>query len=239
MKNTVFHFQQFSVRQRDSAMKIGTDGVLLGAWATLESNCGNVLDVGTGTGLIALMLAQRCPSIFLDAIEIDSHSASEAQYNFSKSAWANRMALHCDSFTNYCFNTSKRYDHIVCNPPFYSNGYPIVDKARARARDNKNLEYQTLFEGASKLLTSTGRFSLIVPISAEGSIAKHAHTHGFFLHRETKVRGNKKAPFKRLLLEYVLFSCDPLKTRLTLETERNCWTVEHQELVSSFYLSKD
>lgn len=238
MKNTVFHFQHFSVRQRDSAMKVGTDGVLLGAWANIESEAQQLLDVGTGTGLIALMLAQRFPQIHLDAIEIDPNAAGEAQYNFSKSLWANRFELYLNSFADFFSNPPKKYDHLVCNPPFYTDGYPIENKSRDCARSNKNLSYKILFEGVSILLTARGKFSLIVPVASSTIVAELAQLHGLFLQRETKVRGNKAAPYKRLLLEYTRVKCKPTKTCLTLETQRNIRTPEHQQLVDTFYLPK-
>lgn len=239
MNQPFFYFQHFSVRQRDSAMKIGTDGVLLGAWAQPNPSARNLLDIGTGTGLIALMLAQRFSNADIDAIEVDPKAACEAKYNFLKSAWAHRFKLYPCAFNDFVSILPKQYDHIVCNPPFYINGYPIKDKSRERARSNSHLSYLSLFRGSAKLLNARGKFSLIVPIEHQNKVAEQAQLHGFYLHRETKVRGNRQAAFKRLLLEYARFEGGALCNQLTLETNRNCRTVEHQQLVNSFYLPKD
>lgn len=238
MSSSFFYFKEFTVRQRDSAMKIGTDGVLLGAWTALSSLTTSVLDVGTGTGLIALMLAQRFPSITIDAIELDPTAAQEAQYNFDQSPWRDR--LHCipSSLKEYALNAGKVYDHIVCNPPFYSGSYTIDERRRDQARNQLFLPLDQFFEGANQLLSDTGSLSVILPIAQKEIAMAEAAKNGLFLSHFTAVKGTATAAVKRALLLFTRqeFSCET--TSLTLELKRHQRTDEHQELVKAFYLAK-
>ncbi|MEN8852333.1 MAG: methyltransferase, partial [Candidatus Arcticimaribacter sp.] len=136
MDASFFQFQQFAVRQRDSAMKIGTDGVLLGAWSEIDPSAKRVLDIGTGTGLISLMLAQRYPEITIDAIELDQAAAAEANFNFAQSPWAKRLNCAANSLQDFREVPLVIYDHIICNPPFYQGTYAIKDAGRDQARNH-------------------------------------------------------------------------------------------------------
>jgi tRNA1Val (adenine37-N6)-methyltransferase len=227
MKSALFHFKQFSIRQQDSAMKIGTDGVLLGAWAILLTEDCFVLDIGPGTGLIALMLAQRYPNAIIDAVELNEAAALEAKFNFKNSPWSNRLnAIHA-SVQDYALNTPKKYDHIVCNPPFYQGAYPIDNNARDSARNNASLLFSVLFASINSLLKVTGICSLI-----------EAQKNDLFLLHSTKVKGNDDAPFKRVLLSFSREQNVPTENDLCLELSRNIRTLAHQELVKDFYLAK-
>lgn len=234
-----FQFKEFAVRQRDSAMKIGTDGVLLGAWTTFAKDTTTVLDVGTGTGLIALMLAQRFSSISIDAIELDLRAAQEAQYNFDQSPWRDRLQCVPSSLKEYALNAGKLYDHIVCNPPFYSGSYTIEERRRDQARNQLFLPLDQLFEGANQLLSDTGSLSVILPIVQKEVAMTEAVKNGLFLSHFTAVKGTATTAVKRALLLFTrqkLFSCE--RTSLTLEVKRHQRTEEHQKLVKAFYLAK-
>ena len=237
MKSSVFTFKQFSIRQEDSAMKVGTDGVLLGAWAKIPSNAESILDIGTGTGLIALMLAQRLSSLTIDALEIDSKAHEEALHNFSKSPWFHRLNGIHSSLDDFAKNTSKAYDAIVCNPPFYVDGFTIPNPSRDRARSNRSMSFSSLFQAVDSLLNPSGMFSMILPISARDKVMLFSEGMGFYPSNETLVRGNANAPFKRCLLAFTREKTSLILNELTLEIERNKRTQAHQELVDAFYLS--
>lgn len=238
MKSFVFSFQQFSVRQKNSAMKVGTDGVLLGAWAKIPIDAGAVLDIGTGTGLIALMLAQRFSTLKIEAIEIDSEAHIEAQYNFMKSPWFNRLRGIHSSLNDFVKSASMTYDAIVCNPPFYIDGFAIPNPARDRARSNSSMTFASLFRAVDYLLNPSGVFSIIIPISVRDKVMAISEEVGFYPSFETRIRGNEHAPFKRCLLAFTREECNGKRNDLTLEIDRNRRTQAHQELVDSFYLSR-
>ena len=217
-------------------MKIGTDGVLLGAWVQLLESCKTVLDIGTGTGLLSLMLAQRYAQISLHAIEIDAAAAAEAQFNFEQSPWHERLRLEQSDFVTFSAQKNLVFDHIVCNPPFYQSGYPIENDQRNLARNHSYLPLTDLFQGIGSLLSATGSCSLVLPIAQEKDVMDLAQSHGLLLHRHTKVRGHATAPFKRMLIELGRVEQTAVFDELTLEVVRHQRTPEHQALVEAFYL---
>lgn len=237
MKSFVFSFQQFSIRQEYSAMKVGTDGVLLGAWAKIPIDATAILDIGTGTGLIALMLAQRFSTPKIDAIEIDLDAYKEAQYNFIKSPWFDRLSGFHSSLDDFVKSTSITYDAIVCNPPFYIDGFAIPNPARDKARSNSSMTFLSLFKAVDSLLNPSGSFSMVIPILVCDKVMEISKEMGFYPSHETRVRGNEKAPFKRCLLTFTRKKCNEKRNDLTLEIDRNRRTQAHQKLVNSFYLS--
>lgn len=238
MAASFFQFQQFAVRQRDSAMKIGTDGVLLGAWCEVDVQAKKVLDVGTGTGLIALMLAQRFDQISIDAIELDQAAAAEASFNFSQCPWSKRLSCTAVSLQNFREDSLVIYDHIVCNPPFYQGTYSIEKKERDQARNHTFLPLNELFSGIDQLLSSKGSCSIILPIEYKEMACQEAEKYQLYLKRFTAVRGNHHAPLKRALLSYSRQSSSCETTELILEKSRHQRTQAHQDLVEDFYLPK-
>ena len=156
-----FHFKSFSIKQDQSAMKVGTDGVLLGAWVNPKSYPHQILDVGTGTGLVAIMLAQRFSSSLIHAIDIDPASAKEALFNTQTSPWAKRLNItHC-ALQDY--NPSNKYDLIVSNPPYFRNTTLSNNKSRALARNNQTFSLEYLIERSYDLLHENGELAFIVP----------------------------------------------------------------------------
>ena len=238
MASPFFQFQQFSVRQRDSAMKIGTDGVLLGAWSNIDAQAKKVLDIGTGTGLIALMLAQRFPLIEIDAIEMDQAAAEEANFNFAASPWSARLNCIPVSLQDFRAASSVIYDHIICNPPFYQGTYSIEKKARDQARNHTFLPLNELFSGINQFLSSQGSCSIVLPIAYKDLASEEAEKHQLYLKRFTAVKGNDHAPFKRALLSYSRQPSSCESTELILEKERHQRTQAHQALVEDFFLPK-
>ena len=167
-REKVFRFKQFSVRNDKSAMKVGTDGVLLGAWADVKA-ANSVLDIGTGTGLVALMMAQRC-NANIDAIEIDADAFAEATLNFNESPWAERMKVIHDDFITFSKDCDLRYDVIVSNPPYFIDSLVCQEEKRKNARHTSSLSYENLIECAVKLLNDNGFICLITPSDVENHL---------------------------------------------------------------------
>lgn len=217
-------------------MKVGTDGVLLGAWTGCE-NCITVLDVGTGTGLISLVIAQRNPGALLTALEIDPPSASQAGENIASSPWADRIALICCDFRTWEPPVNQQFDLVVCNPPFFNKSLKNPDNRKATARHDDDLPLSVLIEKSAGLLTSRGKLALILPAGRDAAALETASAKGLFLQRRTDVRGHAGAPVKRVLMEWgrEYRSCE---TRdLVIETTaRGVYSGDYKDLTREFYL---
>lgn len=231
-----FRFKAFDVVQSQSAMKIGTDAVLLGAWAPF-SRGERILDIGSGTGVLALMMAQRFPDAQITAIDMDEAAANESRQNFEQSPWSNRLlSMHC-SLEEFCQQANQEFDAIICNPPFYSDGYAPNSSPRSKARDTTHLRLEHLFSAANQLLSSQGEFALIYPLSQKENIVRTAAEHQLFPKKIMRVRGRPHLAYKRM---YVVFdrhsSMTTHKQSLTLERDQHLRTAEYQKLVAPFYL---
>lgn len=178
-------------------MKVGTDGLLLGAWAQGGKH---VLDIGTGTGLIALMIAQRFPDAHVDAIDIDADAASQAEDNARRSPFADRVAVRCVSLQEYV--AEREYDSIVCNPPFFAQSLQSPDSKRTLARHSIALSFDDLFRHARRLMSEDGVLSIVVPSDALSQIETAAVMNNLFLVRRCFVRTTRKKPARRLLLSF-------------------------------------
>lgn len=232
----MFKFKQFSVKQAQSAMKIGTDSVLLGAWTPLN-HPQSILDIGAGTGLLALMLAQRCDALTIDAVEIDEQAYIECSENFEESPLGDRLFCYHASFEEFFTEMDESYDLIISNPPFYSTDYKTPEKARNTARFSDALPSKQLLEGVSRLLAVEGYFSVILPYSESETFITLAATFGLFPQKITHTRGNEKSELKRSMM---LFARKPLPSYpihiFTIEKERGVYTDEYKELTKEFYL---
>lgn len=233
MSELVFRFKQFSVRHRDSAMKVGVDGVLLGAWAEIETPF-NILDIGTGTGLIALMMAQRFPNAKITGIEIEKAAYEEARYNFEQSDFSERCnAVHSSV---QVFKPIQKYDLIICNPPYFEANH-LHDSARGTARQQTELNFNTLLTKTKRLLTPLGRAGFIIPYPAEQNFLEIAKKHLLYPEKITRVKGNPKTTFKRSLL---LFSnqkaTNLIEDELIIELSRNNYSEAYINLTKPFYL---
>ena len=232
--NTDFKFKQFSISQDNCAMKVGTDGVLLGAWVNIKEEESSILDIGTGTGLIALMLAQRNPNAFITGIEIDKLAAIQANENSSKSNFKNQIIIQDSSLQDY--KSTKKFDLIVSNPPFFVPNIKMFDKKRKEARHTSSLTFKELLTSSYSLLTKDGTGNFIIPFDREEEFLKIAKQSGFYASRITQVKGNNTSPFKRSLIELGKTTSTPILSKLTIEISRHVYTKEYIELVKNFYL---
>ncbi len=235
MKQT-FQFKQFTIHQDRCAMKVGTDGVLLGAWTSLQNRPDSILDVGAGTGLIALQMAQRSHAQTIDAVELDNNAYEQCVENCEASLWADRLFCYHASFDEFVVEMEESYDLIVCNPPFYKEEVTSNDTARDMARQEKSLPLLDLLQGVGHLLSEHGSFSVVLPLSSVEDTISLAAQYNLFPNRFLKVRGNPSSPYKRGLLQFSRTALSLETTSLTIETERHHYTPEYRELTQAFYL---
>lgn len=229
----MFQFKQFSIVQNKSAMKVGTDGVLLGAWVPVTQKK-SILDIGTGTGLIALMLAQRNAMANIDAVEIDEDACEEAKVNFKNSNWSDRLELHKVSLALY--STSKKYDLIVSNPPYYTDTFKSKKTQRTLARHVDGLSFENLLSYSKTLVTNNGVCAYIIPYKEEVNFVLLAEELGLFLIKRTRVKGRKDLEYKRSLLCFSKTKQVCADDDLIIEIDRHVYTEAYIELTQSFYL---
>ncbi|MGC9471742.1 MAG: tRNA1(Val) (adenine(37)-N6)-methyltransferase [Bacteroidales bacterium] len=233
MANPWFRFRQFTVWQDKAAMKVTTDGVLLGAWVRVNANMSRVLDVGTGTGLLALMIAQRC-SVAVDAVEIDPLSVEQARENINRSPWPERIRIVEGSFQEYVSATENRYDLVVSNPPYFSDSLKPASPAKARARHAGNLSREDLLEGALKVLKPAGRLAVILPAAQAGAFEFMARDRHLYVIRQCEVYPLKDGERAWMLLE---LSLRPrAREKETLVIRDGDYTPEYRLLTGEFYL---
>ncbi len=232
MPNPYFSFKQFRVFHDKCAMKVGTDGVLLGSWVDCNF-AENILDVGTGSGLIALMLAQRSNAT-IEALDIDENACIQARYNVEKSSFHNRIRIIQSDFQT--FESEKKYDLIVSNPPYFTNSLQTPDKQRTLARHNQTLPFDILIKKAASLLTSGGKIALILPAETNDLIDKITAKNGLFLCRKTFVSPKPETSPKRILSEYVNVNASAEINHLFIEKERHVYSEEFNALTDEFYL---
>lgn len=234
--NKPFKFKEFSIHQDRCAMKIGTDGVLLGAWATIEHKPDSVLDIGAGTGILSLMLAQRSLAPAIEALEIDEDAYEQCVENFEESPWADRLFCFHAGLDEFIAEIEDSYDLIISNPPFYSEDVSSGNSSRDVARQNQSLPFDELLEGVSKLLSSDGLFATIIPHKEEKAFIILAASFGLYPSRVLRVKGNPSAEIKRSLLEFSFSNLKPREDELIIEIKRHEYTLAYQELTKSFYL---
>jgi tRNA1Val (adenine37-N6)-methyltransferase len=235
-RNNWFRFKQFTIVQERSAMKVGTDGVLLGAWVNVSS-AKKILDVGTGTGLIALMLAQRSDAD-ITAIEIEKNAATEAFENVKNSPWKNRITIINAPFQEYANNSDELFDLIVSNPPFFINSRKPSGINLAIAKHNHLLTLAELASCSAKLLNAEGRLAVILPVTTAGNFINEAVKQHLCLLRETEVRPNNLKNAHRYLLEFGKYNCIPEKDCLRIHhDDGKDFTEEYKMLTADFYLN--
>jgi tRNA1Val (adenine37-N6)-methyltransferase len=240
-----FRFKEFTIYQDKTAMKVGTDGVLLGAWCSLEHEPESILDVGSGTGLIGLMLAQRSDAETIDAVELDENAYEQTVENFERSDWGDRLFCYHSSFQEFAQEMAEggeQYDLIVSNPPFYTDAFETEDAARNKARFTSSLSFEDLIQGANHLLSPSGRFATIIPFKEEQAFLKLAFKNNLYLTRVCRVKGTETSEIKRSLLEfYPSTALRETKTKLieeelVIEISRHNYTQKYKELTGGFYL---
>lgn len=249
-----FRFKRFAVEHGESALKVGVDGVLVGAWASIGSAEGmRVLDAGCGCGLIALMLAQRMEGreVHIEAVDVDIPSVMECSRNIEASPWRGCVKAECKNFMEM---EGCRYDMIVSNPPYFDAGVSLLDSARLAARHAAEFSPEALIRVGVKMLEDGGRIVMIVPLQQSDALAEIACECGMMPMRRCRVRGHADAEWKRALLEFRKErggdakecdknenhvkgeKCYDIEESLTLERERGIPTEEYRALCGEFYL---
>ncbi len=238
MANQWFRFKQFTVRQEKTAMKVGTDGVLLGAWAGNDEDAVKILDVGTGTGLVALMLAQRFPRAQVDAVELDPLAASQAEENFRSSPWSGRLRAIHRSFQEFAATRKKKYDLIVSNPPYFSHSLKNPSTEKIVARHDDSLPKEDLLKHTSCLLTREGAFCVILPTGVEQAFTCLAENYGLFPGRILRVKPVPGKPAARTLICFQRKPVTVSAGEMTIETGgRHRYSSEYKALTGDFYLA--
>ncbi|WP_163399900.1 tRNA1(Val) (adenine(37)-N6)-methyltransferase [Flavobacterium fluviatile] len=233
----MFQFKQFAVNQDRCAMKVGTDGVLLGAWAPINHNPFSILDIGAGTGIIALMQAQRTNAEQIDALEIDEDAYEQAVENFENSPWGDRLFCFHAGLDEFIEEPEDEYDLIISNPPFYSEDYKTENEQRDLARFQDAMPFEELVEAAGLLLSENGIFAVILPFKEEENFITLAKEAELYPAKITRVKGTPTSEIKRSLLA---FSRNENPTteidELIIETSRHNYTPEYIQLTKDFYL---
>ncbi|MDX6181205.1 methyltransferase [Flavobacterium sp. Fl-77] len=218
-------------------MKVGTDGVLLGAWAPVHHQPFSVLDIGAGTGIIALMIAQRTHAEQIDALEIDEEAYEQAVENFENSPWGDRLFCFHAGLDEFIAEPEDEYDLIVSNPPFYSEDFKTENEQRDLARFQDAMPFEELVEAADLLLSENGIFAVILPFKEEENFIALAKEFELYPLKITRVKGNLTSPVKRSLLAFGRDDIQEIEIdELTIETERHIYTPEYIELTKDFYL---
>lgn len=226
-----FDFKQFKVINERSAQKVGTDAVLLGAWASAPEGCAGVLDAGTGTGVIALMMAQRCPQARITGIDIDQPSVEEASLNFASSPWAERLSARLCRLQDW----SSEVDMIISNPPFFINSLKAPDGRRTAARHTDSLTHRDILDAALQCLSPQGTLAVIYPADEAQAFAGEALSAGLFPERICHVRTKAGAPPKRFMMELSRIKKEPLIEELVMSCGPE-YTEEYKALTRDFYL---
>lgn len=234
-KNNYFQFKEFRIVQEKAAMRVNTDGVLLGGWANV-AQVQTILDVGTGTGLIALMLAQRSKAKII-GVEIEKNAAEEANFNIQNSKWNSRISIENIAFQKFANSHSGNFDLIVSNPPFFSNSEKNPDPKKSIARHNDSLPFTELLKGTAKSLNENGRLAVILPRNAVDDFQQKANDLNLFLNRICEVFPKNEVPANRALLEFSKQKT-PLETSsLTIyNSENHSYTDEMVAIAKDFYL---
>lgn len=235
MSNHWFRFKKFTIEQDMCAMKVGTDAVLLGAWCDVN-NKKNALDIGTGTGIISLMIAQRNNTLQVDAIDIDEDAIMQAKANICASPYSKRISATLENFTT--IQKNKKYDLIVSNPPFYQEDTKCPEEARQAARHTTSLPFPILINNVSSLLEQSGLFSVIIPNTAVTEFIYLCKNHGLHLKRRTDIVTTPKRQSKRTLLEFANNKTNPVINTLYIRDDKNAFTAEYLSLTKDFYLEQ-
>lgn len=231
---SAFRFKQFSVSHDKCAMKVGTDGVLIGAWAN-HHHPSTILDIGTGSGLISFMMAQRFHDAKIKGIDIDEEAILQARENKATNPWKERIVFQHQSLSE--LSPSSSFDLIVSNPPFYDGTNTSGNIRRDLARQNNSLPPSLLFKHVASILQTAGSFCCILPSNTAMLYEQEAHDVGLFNHKELKVKGNKSAPIKRVLIQFGFEEKEKITEELVIETEkRHVYTSQYLSLVKDFYL---
>lgn len=234
---STFKFKQFSVQHDKCAMKIGTDGVLLGAWCPIDNNPFSVLDIGAGTGILSLMLAQRSNAEQIDSLEIDEEAYEQCVENFENSPWSDRLFCFHAGLDEFVDEPEDEYDIIISNPPFYSENYKTDSSQRDLARFQDALPFEDLIEAADLLLSENGIFAVIIPFKEEERFIDLCAEVELFPVKVTRVKGSHTTPIVRSLLAFKRYELSVLTAdELVIEISRHEYTDDYINLTKDFYL---
>ncbi|WP_322551438.1 tRNA1(Val) (adenine(37)-N6)-methyltransferase [Flavobacterium psychraquaticum] len=233
----MFKFKQFAVNQDRCAMKIGTDAVLLGAWCPIDNNPKSILDIGAGTGILALMLAQRTNADQIDALEIDEEAYEQCVENFEASAWADKLFCYHAGLDEFVDEPEDEYDLIISNPPFYSEDFKTENEQRDLARFQDAMPFEDLIEAADLLLSENGLFAVVIPYKEEDRFIDLCAEYELYPVKATRVKGSHKTPIVRTLLAFKRFELSVLTAdELVVEINRHEYTDDYINLTQDFYL---
>lgn len=234
MNDASFHFKQFTIEQDRCAMKVGTDGVLLGAWVKVNG-ANRILDIGTGTGLIALMLAQKSNAI-IDAIDIDKDAFEQAKKNTANSKWKERINIFHTSLQEFSGSSKNKYDLIVSNPPFFEGTYKAGTEARNIARHtDETLSFDDLITGVKNLLKPGGRFCVILPFKEGNDFIEKAFLNNLFIQKLTRVKTKSEKQEKRLMFEFGFEKTNAVEDDIVIQEADLSFTQEYIELTKAYY----
>ncbi len=230
-----FHFKQFSLYHHRSTMKVGTDSVLLGSWCNV-GNPNKVLDIGTGSGVLAILLASRCDAI-VDAIELDPSSAEEAKENFYNSSFSNRLKIIQDDFRIFSSTTKSKYDLIISNPPFFTNGIVSEKPSRKEARHTLNLDHNSLLIGIAKILNPDGKLCVVLPYDISNEFIVNAAKYNLHLHRKLIIRPKKELKPNRINIEFRHSKPKEISSEeIIIRNDENDYTDQYKEIVKAYLL---
>jgi tRNA1Val (adenine37-N6)-methyltransferase len=234
---SIFQFKKFSVNQDKCAMKIGTDSVLLGAWCPIENNPFSVLDIGAGTGILSLMLAQRSNAEQIDALEIDDDAYEQCVENFENSPWSDRLFCFHAGLDEFVDEPEDEYDLIITNPPFYSEDYKTDNSQRDLARFQEAMPFEELIDATQLLLSENGIFAVIIPYKEEERFIELCAEVELFPVKVTRVKGSHTTPIVRSLLAFKRYELSVLTAdELVIEINRHEYTDDYINLTKDFYL---
>lgn len=236
MTNEYFDFKQFRIYHDRCAQKVGTDGVVLGAWVDV-AGARRILDIGTGSGLIALMAAQRVSEAQVVGVDIDREAVEQARQNVAASPFSQRIVIHCADVRNFADDIQNgRFQHVICNPPFYTEGTLPPDTVRALARNAAFLPFRDLICCVTKLLDVGGRFSVILPITCRDSFCAWCESSMLYVERECTLQTVKHKPAKRILITYSMEESEYIRKENIILQEGNERSKEYSSLTRDFYL---
>ena len=234
----MFRFKEFSILQDKSAMKVGTDSILLGSWAPFLRNSKRILDIGAGTGVLSLMMTQRFHNAYIQAIEIDTSAAEECLLNFQNSKWADRLKISHYSIQEFTSkNLNVKFDSIISNPPFFVETIHPESEGRKLARNTQSLSYNELIDSVIQFLDYNGLFATIIPFQNEEKFLGICRAAGLYLNNRCLVKGTPEAACKRSLLGLSFHESAFSSNTLVVEESRHKYTEEFIGLTKDFYLN--
>lgn len=228
----MFQFKQFTIHQDQCAMKVSTDACILGAWVPVEQ-AENILDIGAGTGLLSLMMAQRSTAR-IDAVELDQPAFEQAKSNISQSKWHNRISVFQGKIQD--FSSDKKYDYIVSNPPFYQNHLKSEKVQKNQAHHTETLSFEELLDSVLRLRTTSGKFAVLLPAYEATVLEDLAVSKGFFPQKKLTVRHREGAKILRVIVEYGTSSVVLENTKLLIKDAQEQYTAQFSALLKEYYL---